>query len=60
MRYNLLRHTNKSVATLCQTSLGISCNKGGSQGFKFNISGVCSLSGALLKVSEQIRSLPVT
>ena len=53
MRYNLLRHTNKSVATLCQTSLGISCNKRGSQG-------VCSLSGALLKVSEQIRSLPVT
>ena len=35
MRYNLLRHSNKSVANLFQTSLGISCDKRGSQGFKF-------------------------
>ena len=36
MRYNLLRHTNKSVTALFQTSLGISCDKRGSQGFKFS------------------------
>ena len=35
MRHNLLRHSNKSVPTFFQTSLGISCDKRGSGGFEF-------------------------
>ena len=35
VRYNLLRHSNRSIATFFRTYLGIFCDKRGSQGFEF-------------------------